>query len=185
MALSNHIYHRIYITKLKNRRCGLIIFPAPVINIDWESKCGSNWKEKDRVLFMVSLYLNAEWTLGKVWRQIIGQPVKQMLSFDLTRYKRVNLRRPNRDKEGTTGFLSHYKHRGSHSRNPLLKFEWIICHPDWIFVVSFRTSRKMSGECPKFRQTVLLRILCNKLFTDQTFHINDLSCWQWHYVNNK
>jgi hypothetical protein len=124
MALNNHICHRKYITNLKNRRCDLIIFPAPVINIDWESKCGSKWKERDRGLFNVSLYLNAEWALGKVWRQITGQPVKQLLfSFDITRYKSVNLRRANRITEGTTGSLSHYKHRGSHSRNPALKFE--------------------------------------------------------------
>jgi hypothetical protein len=124
MGLNNHIYHRKYIRNLKNRRCDLIIFSAPVINIDWESKCGSNLKEKGRGLFMVSLYLNAEWALGNVWRQIIGQLVKQLLlSFDLTCYRSVNLRRPNRNKEGTTGFLSHYKHRGSHSRKPALKFE--------------------------------------------------------------
>jgi hypothetical protein len=98
MALNNHIYHRKYITTVKNRSCDLIIFPAPVINIDWESKCGSNWKEKDRGLFMVSLYLNAEWALGKVWRRIGGQQVKQpLLSFDLTRYKSINLRRLKRN----------------------------------------------------------------------------------------
>lgn len=73
---------------------------------------------------MASLYLNAGWELGKVLRQIIGQPVKQLLlSFDLTPYVNVYLRRPNKNKEGTTGFLSHYKHRDSHSRNPALKFE--------------------------------------------------------------
>jgi len=37
---------------------------------------------------MVSLYLNAEWALGKVLRRIIGQQVKQLLlSFDLTLLK--------------------------------------------------------------------------------------------------
>jgi len=124
MALNNRIYHRKYITNLKNRRCDLSIFPAPVINIDRESKCGSNWKEKGCVLFMVSLYLNAEWALRKVWRPIFGQPVKQLLlSFDLTCYKSVKLRRPNRNKEGTTGFVSHYIPPLSHSRNPALKFE--------------------------------------------------------------
>lgn len=120
MALNNHIYHRKYITNLKNRRCDLIAFPAPVINKDWKIKCGSNLKETDRGLFIVSLHLSAEWALGKVWRQIIGQPVRQRL---LTRYKSVNLRRPNRNKEGTISFVAHWKHRGSHSRNPALKFE--------------------------------------------------------------
>ena len=58
-------------------------------------------------MFMVSLYLNEEWALGKVQRQIIGQPVKQLfLSFHLTRYKSVNLRRPSRNKEETIGPLA-------------------------------------------------------------------------------
>jgi hypothetical protein len=39
-----------------------------------------------------------------------------LLSFDLILYKYVILRRTNRKNEGNTGFLSHYKHGGSHSR---------------------------------------------------------------------
>ena len=162
MALNNHIYHRKYIMTMKNKSCDLIIFPAPVINIDWESKCGSNWKEKDRGLFMVSLYLNAEWALGKVLRRIIGQQVKQLLlSFDLTLLKALIWDDSTGTKKEqqtfclTTNIAVHT--RGIWCWNS----SQVICHPDWIFVISFRTSRKMSGEYPKFRQSVLICTLYN------------------------
>jgi hypothetical protein len=40
---------------------------------------------------MLFLYLNAECALEKIWRQIIGQPVKQLLSFDLILYIKINV----------------------------------------------------------------------------------------------